>query len=191
MVRYLKSFSFIFYQIARPVSYLRIHHEDKWIYDWLIPAILTGLTIAPLAWLSDLPAVVGDDGLLASITGFVENLPGFFIAALAAVATFNKHDIDQLMNNPPKVSIMYQGTRIMVEMTRRRFLCVLFSYLTATSIFIVICFYLGKAIGAGGDDTQLLGWGAALAYFFIFWQMITATLLGLYYLGERLHTPDS
>jgi len=191
MVRHLKSLQFIVYQMARPVSYLRIHHDDKWIYDWLLPAALTALTVAFLAAFSNLHAVVGEDALLERITGFVENLPGFFIAALAAVATFNKHDIDQLMNNPPKVSIMYQGTRIMVEMTRRRFLCVLFSYLTAASIFIVICFYLGRTVGESNDLPSAVIWTATATYLFVFWQMIVATLLGLYYLGERLHTPDS
>jgi len=191
MISRLKEFKLIFYQLTRPVSYLRIQHEDKWIYDWLIPIFLTCISWVILGQFSSIDHVTGSDGLLARITGFIENLPGFFIAALAAVATFNRHDIDRVMKNPPKVKIMYQGNAGFVDMTRRRFLCVLFSYLTAASIFLVIGYYISSAIAEGTYIDPEIRWLLVLVYFFIFWQMITATLLGLFYLGERLHTPDA
>lgn len=191
MISRIAEFRFIIYQLARPVSYLRIKHEDKWVYDWLIPALLTGASAFLLVKFSSIHAVSGSQGLIANLTGFVENLPGFFIAALAAVATFNKHDIDDLMNNAPKVRIFYQGNSIMVDMTRRRFLCVLFSYLTASSVFLVIFFYIARAIGSASQFAPPYHWIFATVFLFIFWQMITATLLGLYYLGERLHTPEA
>jgi len=191
MISRLKEFRFICYQLTRPVSYLRIQHEDKWIYDWLIPILLTGASWLVLGQFSGISHLTGSEGLLAKITDFVENLPGFFIAALAAVATFNRHDIDRVMKNPPKVKIMYQGNAGFVDMTRRRFLCVLFSYLTAASIFLVIGYQIASAIAKGSQIGPEVQWFFVLTYFFIFWQMITATLLGLFYLGERLHTPDA
>lgn len=191
MISRISEFKLIAYQLTRPVSYLRIEHEDKWIYDWLVPGVITVGTASLLFWLTTIQFLTDGNGLLAQITGFLENLPGFFIAALAAVATFNRHDIDEVMSNPPRVRIMYQGRLGFVEMTRRRFLCVLFSYLTATTIFLIIAYYLAAAIGKGASVPVAAQWAFAIAYLFVFWQMIVATLLGLFYLGERLHTPDA
>ncbi|MCV6588313.1 MAG: hypothetical protein OIF57_04675 [Marinobacterium sp.] len=180
----------ITYQLTRPLSYLLIKHDDKWLYDWLIPLLLTAGTL----WLSvefiPMHALINKGGLISDITGFVANLPGFFIAALAAVATFNKNDIDQLMDNPPKISVMHHGKSLMVDMTRRRFLCVLFAYLTATSIMIVLLTKLFLAVELTTEYKVYFNWAGVGFYFFMLWQMVIATILGLYYLGERLHTPQ-
>lgn len=183
-------FKFIFYQLSRPLSYLRIKHEDKWIYDWLAPLIFTCITLLIVYYFIPIENMGGKNGLISDLTNFVSNLPGFFIAALAAVATFNKNDIDNLMANPPKIGILYQGGFLMVEMTRRRFLCVLFSYLTAISIFLVIGARIGLAISVPQEYYLIMSWSGILLFIFVFWQMILATVLGLYYLGERLHTPQ-
>lgn len=185
-----KEFGLIFYQLTRPLSYLRIKHEDKWIYDWLIPVLITAATVYVSFNFIEPKDLLGPNGLISSIVGFVANLPGFFIAALAAVATFNKDDIDQTMDNPPKIEIMYQGNCQMVDMTRRRFLCVLFSYLTAISIFIVLFTKISLSIDLG-QEHKYLSWIGITVFFFLLWQMVVATVLGLYYLGERLHTPSA
>jgi hypothetical protein len=180
----------VFYQLCRPLSYLQIKHNDKWIYDWLLPILFTTISCSVIFLLIPIETVVGADGLISELTDFVSNLPGFFIAALAAVATFNKNDIDELMANPPKIEIFHHGSYLMVEMTRRRFLCVLFSYLTATSIFLVIFTKFALAVHLPSNVLLLASWVGACVYLFVLWQMILATVLGLYYLGERLHTPQ-
>ncbi|WP_373949616.1 hypothetical protein [Vibrio pomeroyi] len=186
----LRQFGAIFYQLTRPLSYLRIKHADKWVYDWLAPIVLTAVTCVIIYFFIPVSDVVKGSGLIDSINGFIGNLPGFFIAGLAAVATFNKHDIDQLMDNPPTIEIMHHGYPLMIEMTRRRFLCVLFSYLTAVSIFLVLCTKIALAITVPSEWFIPAAWVGIVGFFFLLWQMILATVLGLYYLGERLHTPQ-
>jgi len=137
-----------------------------------------------------LDRLAGNTGLISQITDFVANLPGFFIAALAAVATFNRLDIDETMDNPPEIEVIHHGNPLMVKMTRRRFLCVLFSYLTAVSIFLVLATRFGLAISAPQGYEIIFSWIGVSGFIFILSQMITATFLGLYYLGERLHTPQ-
>lgn len=190
MTKIFKGFSFIAYQLTRPLSYLRIQHDDKWIYDWLIPALLTAGTLWLAVEFIPIASMVSSSGLISDITSFIANLPGFFIAALAAVATFNKNDIDQLMDNPPKISVMHYGKPLMVDMTRRRFLCVLFSYLTAISILIVLLAKICLALNIESEYKLYYNWAGVGVYFFVLWQMVIATVLGLYYLGERLHTPQ-
>tara|TARA_Y100000052_G_C2915561_1_gene65120 strand:+ start:127 stop:696 length:570 start_codon:yes stop_codon:yes gene_type:complete len=186
----VRQLRFVFYQLCRPLSYLQIKHNDKWIYDWLLPTVFTLISLVIIFFLIPVDAVVGDGGLISELTNFVSNLPGFFIAALAAVATFNKNDIDELMANPPKIEIFHHGSYLMVEMTRRRFLCVLFSYLTATSIFLVIFTRFALALQLPSGLMLAASWFGVSLFLFVLWQMILATVLGLYYLGERLHTPQ-
>lgn len=185
------NYKFIAYQLTRPFSYLAIKHADKWIYDWLIPFCLALGTLG-IAWLCiPVANLGGKDGLIADITNFIANLPGFFIAALAAVATFTSKDLDKTIPSSPTMNIHYQGHPLIVEITRRRFLCVLFSYLTASSIFIVIGAKIGIYVEVSNDYFIPFSWGGFLLFSFALWQMITATMLGLYYLGERLHTPNA
>jgi len=187
MLREDSPYRFIFYQLTRPFSYLLIRHDDKKVYNWLFPLLFTLISILFIDCFIEIDKV---NELLSSITDFVANLPGFFIAALAAVATFHKDDIDKLMENPPKIEIIYEGHLLLIEMTRRRFLCVLFSYLTAVSILLVIVSRFYFATDISGVYSEIIIKAGAIAYLFVFWQMITATVLGLYYLGERLHTPQ-
>lgn len=190
MFNRFNQFKLIIYQLGRPFSYLKIKHDDKWIYDWLMPSIFTSLTSLLAFFFIPLGDLVSQDGLISQLTGFVANLPGFFIAALAAVATFNKNDIDELMANSPRIEILHHGNFLMVEMTRRRFLCVLFSYLTAISIFLVIGAKIGLSLTVPVEYYTFLSCAGFVVFTFVLWQMILATILGLYYLGERLHTPQ-
>jgi len=189
-MRKIRNFRFILYQLLRPFSYLKIVHADKWIYDWLVPAILTAFTMIFCCVFVPVGDIAGSLGLVSSLVDFIGSLPGFFIAALAAVATFNKHDIDELMANPPKIEIIHHGNPLMVEMTRRRFLCVLFSYLTAISILLAVVGKFSLFIEVSSTYKPLIIWLGFFGFLFFMWQMITATILGLYYLGERLHTPQ-
>ncbi len=187
----ISKYNFIAYQLCRPFSYLRIQHSDKWVYDWLIPLCLTLCTLG-VAWLCiPIANIGGKQGLISDITGFIANLPGFFIAALAAVVTFTSADLDKTMPDNPTIEVHYQGQPLAVVITRRRFLCVLFSYLTASSILIVIGAKIGIYIEVSADYFVTVTWFGFFFFCLALWQMLTATMLGLYYLGERLHTPNA
>ena len=114
-----RPYSLIGYQLTRPFAYLQVKHEDKKLYDWVIPTMLSAASLAFLYYFSDLERVVGSDGLLSSsLAGFIGNLPGFFIAALAAIATFNRKDIDQLVSGvPPQVKVLQGNHLIEIPLT--------------------------------------------------------------------------
>ena len=185
--------------LLRPLSYLSIEHKLKWRVDWLYPLILALISTTLIVILKQFGsvAIYSENGLIARILGFVQGLPGFYIAALAAIATFNKLDIDKTMPAPaPKIDIVVQGQSIAIELTRRRFLCSMFAFLTAESLIIIVLaifsqsFYLPiKAIIC--NQAQIWASGLfMLIFFLLFWQMILASFWGLYYLGDRLHQPD-
>ena len=195
----------ILYQLLRPYAYLQIEHPKKYIYDWVIPFLLTAFFLVICLIFVDYDNYFSSSGLISKFLDFVEILPGFYIAALAAIATFQRNDIDQHMPNPaPKLNIKIKGKDQNIELTRRRFLCMLFSFLTAhTIIFAILAILLIQIVPETMHYTSQrclsLSWvdcrmTISIIYLlpisFIFWQIITATFHGLYYLGDRLHQPD-
>lgn len=186
--------------LLRPFSYLSIEHKQKWRVDWLYPFILAMASVALIFGMKRFGQIslYSDGGMIAKILGFIQGLPGFYIAALAAIATFNKTDIDKTMPAPaPKTNIMVQGRSVAIELTRRRFLCSMFAFLTAESLIIIILAIFSQSIfsplkGIIHAPLQILASGLfMLVFFLLFWQMIIASFWGLFYLGDRLHQPDA
>lgn len=181
--------------IASPLSYLRIKHPTKWLLDWVYPTIFALLSIA-LIWKFGRPGMIaGQSGLLDRLILVCSVLPGFYIAALAAIATFNRPDIDTEMPNPtPTLKIEIGGRPNVIDLTRRRFLAYLFAFLCWESLaLLIVCVFAG--ITAKGLTSSFGEYAIAAKYGFIFvllllfWQLIFATCLGLYYLGDRLNRP--
>lgn len=183
-------------QILRPFGYLAIKHPYKRIVDWIYPAIATAVTIIIASYFGDLINALKPGAALATTLSFVQSLPGFYIAALAAIATFGRPDIDEILPKPtPKLLIRNGGIENLVDLTRRRFLAILFAFLTAESIaFIVLAIAL---LAIGPDFSSINAWKIPIGSYIanilitittlIFYQMIIATFWGLYYLGYKLH----
>lgn len=186
--------------LLSPLSYLRIRHEQKTFVDWTLPTLLSVLSVVLIYIANRISSInIYKEGeLISKILSFTQNLPGFYVAALAAIATFNKISIDQVMPDPaPKIDILIQGRSIPIELTRRRFLCLMFAFLTAESISVILSIIFGQFmyLPIKSITPEILHvYISALYMFFIllmFWQMIITTLWGLFYLGERLHQQDT
>jgi len=186
-------------QLLRPLAYLTIRHTSRapLYINWVTPALISGALVLVAHFMKGDIAVFGDSGAVSRTLSFLQSLPGFYIAALAAVATFANPDMQKLMpGTPPTISILYNGKAAVVQLTRRRFLSSMFAYLTALSIILTVV-----AIGAVSLATPLremvdIWWhpwlkGAFSFFFFGFGiQLLVVTMWGIYYLGERVHTPD-
>lgn len=184
-------------QLLRPWSYLRIKADGKWWFDWAIPGVLSALFLAVVVVAGMDLNVYGDSGLVAKMTGFVQSLPGFFIAALAAVATFNRNDLDELIPEPSPTLVVFQrGHSRESRLTRRRFLCALFSFLTGQSIALTCLGILLISFAPwlkGAFSIEVLAYirnSGVFVYILCLFQLISVTCMGLYYLGDRLHLPD-
>lgn len=186
-------------ELVRPFAYLRIQHASGTLraVNWALPVGAAAVCVALGAWVSPSVNVFHADGLLVKLLGFVQSLPGFYLAALAAVATFAKEGLDRLMpGEAPKVDIIYNGQLTVVELTRRRFLSMMFAYLTVLSILLTMAAILAttfvdpiRALLTPLGRAWLKG---AFAFFYLAMlaQMLVITMWGIYYLGERMHTPD-
>lgn len=184
--------------LLRPFSFLSVSHQSRlplWV-NWVLPALLTALVTGGL-WLLSTPVnIFGAQGLLERVLGFVQTLAGFYIAALAAVSSFNSPHLDRAMPAPaPTMYIKYNGVLQSVTVTRRRFLTSMFAYLTALSIILSLVamavLVLAPALKVAWNDVALtLHWIGLYGFLFALFQMMSVTFWGLFYLGERMLTPD-
>lgn len=188
----------IFYQLLRPFSYLTIKHPAKRMIDFYFPFFLS-LLVALVAYFSRGEVNFwGGGGLVDLLQSLVQNLPGFYIAALAAVSTFGKQTtLDATIPSPtPTIETWYGQSKVSIDLTRRRFLCLLFAHLTALSILISVVSAVMR-VSALPSRNFLPGWAldvgflfSVVLYFFMLFQMFCVTLFGLFYLSDKIHQPD-
>ena len=190
--------------IFKPLNYLSIRWDNgiinKTRFDFIIPLLIAFLisVIMTFLWFkigTDKSNIFIND-LTYYLICFLQTMPGFYIAALAAISTINSTTMDQPMaGDPPKEKyVEYNPYKVFwIEMNRRRFLARLFSYLTFISI-LLFCFLLIIRFSYSLDIKVSSLYVVYLTYFFsclvvIFSlvQLIMMTFLSLYQLGERVH----
>lgn len=187
---------YILHQLLRPFGYLNIKGvSGKLVYDWLIPLFLSILSSLYFHFAITKPELLlSSDGFFKSTISFISILPGFYIASLAAIATFNRKQIDDpLISDGGTPYIYIKGVkengrpyRTKEDITRRLFLCMLFSFLTAESILLIMIHNFAIPYISISESAYALS-----IYLFIFlfllWQLLVTTFFGLYYLGDRIH----
>ena len=184
--------------LLRPFSFLAVRHPSNlpvWV-NWVLPTALTVLVLVVLQFLGEGLNFFGPQGLLDRLLSFVQTLAGFYIAALAAVSSFNSPHLDQEMPAPaPTMSIMYNGGMQLVKATRRRFLTSMFAYLTSLSFLFSLAAIATLVLApvvklAFPGATAVLHIAGTGIFLFALFQMTCVTFWGLFYLGERMITPD-
>ncbi len=179
-------------RLLTPFLYLRVRHPVKWWYDIGYPAIFAGvvgsiINLWPLQF-----NVLGDRGLVETFNGLLGILIGFFIAALAAVATFDRPGMDSIMRGEA-ATIRPPGRTDDVPLTRRMYLCLLFGYLTLVTLIAFVGFSLANVMltrveAASFGKPELYGIGRAI-FIYVFWfvlgHILSNSLLGVHYLAWR------
>ena len=185
------------YRLLRPIDYLRIKHPQKLFYDLTLPLVLSVVGTFILILLPKPFLVFGEAGLISTVTGILQILTGFYIASLAAVATFDKQGMDEpLKGDPIELYVTRKGKKIKETVTRRRFLSLLFGYLALLSFFL---YFIGAGANLLMDNIKYIlpapshcyvKWSFVAIYLFLTANLITTTLHGLYYMVDRIHRID-
>jgi len=176
-------------QLITPTKYLQITAAggDKLWVDFGFPGIATALVTGFWVWRPELIPMSGGVGLVSGVSGLIQILVGFYVATLAAIATFPASSLDQVAN---RITLKNQ------PLQRRRLLAYLFGHLAFLSILLVIAMLFRPLVEAMVNrisDADVIFWtkvAMVTAYQFVFWQMIFVTLLGLHYLTDRIHRSD-
>lgn len=184
----------MFSQLLHPLLYVFIKHPEKWKIDWLIPIVITVPTMLLFFFLEPKVNIYGDKGFIQSVTQFIQTMPGFYVAALAAVVTFSRESMDEIIPEPtPTIVDTLRGQRNEVRLTRRRFLSMMFAFLTAESFAVVILGIAGTLLAPTfkvilpAPIQVIASFSVLFLYTFVVMQMIVTTCWGLYYLGSRIH----
>ena len=190
------------YELSRPLAFGGIKGPGLKIYRDAIPwaTVLAALT---MYWCLPLRIpLVGNVSVSSLASPFFASLPGFFIAALAAVATFNGADLDREMSNVT-AKLTIRGEEAESRITLRVFLCYLFAYLTAISFLgFFLCASVSLLAGNLHQLAEMASHGQpareqaatnGLRSLFVGLvaligaKVIFCTALGLYFLAERVH----
>jgi hypothetical protein len=197
-------FSQLIYELSRGFAYRSISHGEMRAYTTWLPLFLTIIAAILYALLPEKPALVGSNGLAGSLLTLVSTLPGFYIAGLAAVATFGSATMDHEMPTPaPEVKMLVRGKLVSVKLTRRLFLSYLFSYLVILSFGLCFTFITINALAPSIDvlHASIVRWtgivwswlivksAVGFALTFAFSSMVVSTLHGVFFLTEKIHQP--
>jgi hypothetical protein len=196
----------IWYQLTRPLAFWTINHPQlRWVTIWL-PVALTISAVIIFLLLPIEPKVLGEKSLTQYVLIFISTLPGFYIAALAAVATFDRPTLDEIM--PPPAPTMKLRTGLFsesVELTMRMFLSHMFAYLTTISFFTAALCIAAELIAPSVQfwiTKMPTGWlmhfvhmALKISYLSLLIWLISiigiTTLHGMYFLAERIHRPNA
>lgn len=195
--------------IYKPIDYLNIKLSDqskqKYNLDILFPFCIAFAFSCILLFINYMDNSINifykDISLLGSITSFFQSMPGFYIAALAAIATFPSDSMNKTMAEPTPYLLRDKDEKDEDKnrdfLSRRRFLCYMFAYLSFISIFfffmsVTLSFIYSFKLFQICDIFLYLGYFiSCLIVFYIVFQTIFITFLGLWYLGHRIHLNDN
>lgn len=184
-------------KIFTPFSFLRINSKDLFWYQWIYPTSIVLL-------LSLFHYLVGErfieyDGVMivSEANSLLSALIGFYIAALAAVSSINSNALDEVIKGRPlTLRNSRRNGNEGEQLTRRRFLAVLFGYCASLSIFIYIWGvgyshfstkeYSSDFVESFVNLIEKLFW---FSYIWAISSFLIVTLLGLHYLVDRMHRP--
>ena len=80
----------LFAKIITPVDYLMISHNEKKWFDFILLVIASIIIVSIINILPKNISLIGKDSLVSLVNGILQILSGFYIASMAAVATFQK-----------------------------------------------------------------------------------------------------
>jgi hypothetical protein len=194
-------------QLATPFRYLRIRYghgafRSKFVYDWILPIILAMISVCLSLTYAEHAKLFSEHSMIGAFNKLLEILVAFYIVALAAVATFDRGGaLDTPMKGEPATVMLTYASlgKINKELTRRQFVCYLFGYLSTFSLLVYVTVITCNQVEHSIAELcyRLLGIGAyylKAVVMFVFmvalWQIVVTTLLGIYFVSDRLQFMD-
>ncbi len=183
-------------RLLRPALFLCIQSKGLWKYRWGYPL---GWLVILSAYLLFFPCTLSEkktimDEITISFSNLLTILPGFYIAALAAIATFSAPTMDTSLEGHEAYLHSREGEEKKLYLTRRRFLCLLFGYLSFLSFTLYLVIAIFKVASPTAflcrvnfnlvEIVDLLLTGLIWLFFM---QLISLTLFALFYLADRIH----
>lgn len=192
----------IFSYIIYPTNYLRIWVEipgafqSKFHAEIVIPAIISTLLTVIYFIMGQSVLLIGPSGIFSSVADLCQLLAAFFLAALAAIATFGNPHLDKGLRGGAAKIYRWNNSlerREPVELTRRAFLSNLYGYLAWVSIIFFICISIFEACAdiefPINNYLILNAFNYFLIFFasFLFIHIIFVSIIGIVFLIDRIN----
>lgn len=179
---------FIVDKLLKPLRYIQISNNEKRWFDLWLP-VISALLVTALIYILPKPiSFLGKDSIVSLSNGILQILSGFYIASMAAVATFNRDGMDDPMAGGDCPCL--DGKKL----TRRGFLSYLFGYLAFTSILMYFAGGMCQLMLGSLRDMfyayPLVKWTGALIYLTILFNILFTTVLGMHFLIDRIHRAE-
>jgi hypothetical protein len=180
-----------------PLRYFLLENPEKKLIDvW--PPLAMGMLLLLVFRLGSGANFFGSGGFLNNVINLTSSLTGFYVTALVAAATFSHPDLDKVIEHG-KVFLSEKdgaGGKSRVALTRREFACIIFGFLSFSTMAFTIVAALAMPIAhaipkyiqvKGFDLRYILSFPAI--FFISFWisHIFTVTMIGIYYLMERMY----
>lgn len=177
------------------IRYFQIKVEGGRSGEFIAPAILSLVICSVLFAFFPMTGIFGEKGFIDRFSGLLSALVGFFIAALAAVATFQGHanSMDEPMPGKSATLVtVIRGEPTKKQISRRRYLSLLFGHLATTSFILLITtfvFMMSFQIKSdlGNNIICAINFAALFFYVYVLTHLAVGTAIGIYYLSERIH----
>jgi hypothetical protein len=189
-------------QLLAPFRYLRIKQghdilHSKVVFDWVFPIVLALISSSVTMFFPTKGTIFSEHGIIGGFQRLLELLIPFYIVALAAVATFERKGLDDVMKGHPAVLTLRRasGERAEHFLTRRQFICYLFGYLASCSLCLFVIILMCGLWEEKLARMAMVVFGAWITYMKVvvllvflipIWQIIITTLLGVFFMSERL-----
>lgn len=182
--------------LLRTLNYIRVKHPHARRYNFYYPTFLSIIVCILIYKLAPNEKIFSIDGFISKFNAFLGVIAPFFIASLAAVSTFSgPKGFDQPFEMSTPVTLQIKGSRGAwqeIEVSPRHFLSLLFGYCSVISLLLLMFTILAPFLSSGmvnncGRVGEFLKMGILFVFLSFFFQVIVATLVGIYYLSDKLH----
>ena len=183
-------------KVLTSFSFLRLRGPDILWYQWIYPTIVAATILlfrhvgTVNVWFrvfTEAGEIRGFDerSIISDIVGLLGVLVGFYIAALAAVASFKSDFLDVPLKGRPTTLKHRRGSNTEREvLNRRRFISVVFGYCASMAIVLYI---FGVCLQYARMGDAFFGTVAIAIFYWGLSSLFVVTLLGLHYLVDRMH----
>lgn len=178
--------------LLAPLKYWQIRHPVKRRWDMVLPSVgAVVLTLLIRLWPA-VPSPFTPTGYLAGLQSLYAILGGFFVAALTLLSTANSEALLQPLGGTPRITY---GQEI-APLERRRFLCLLFGYLSFSCFALYGLGFVANMLAPGmrvlfiPEFRYWLGTVFLAVYNFWLVHLFISTMIGLYYFTDRLQRAD-
>lgn len=192
-------------QLSVPLNYLRIQHgrgifHSKQTYDFVLPVIMALFVFMVFRCLKIEICITKNPDIIKRVGDLLQLLVAFYMAALAAVSTFDRKGLDEKLKGESATLLVRgkDGVRSRQKiLTNRQFISYLFGYLSFLSLILFLFLIFFDAVWPKIELKFIdvswvkhIGEVISVLFFAALWQLVFVSLLGIYFLTDRLQVLD-